>query len=74
MSVGVALLALTLIGLSAFVIASFSTSIVKINYLSKQHTNIDSLIIDFNRILGLLRDLASNFSANFPDISIALEI
>jgi hypothetical protein len=73
-SVGVVLLGLALVGISAFVIIQFQNSTSTINILSKQHTNIDSLMIDFNRILGLLRDLASGFSAEFPSISASAEI
>lgn len=74
MSVGVVIMGLVLIGLSVFLIVRFQDSTSNISMLSHQHTNIDSLLIDFNRILALLRDLASGFTSKFPWLSVSAEI
>lgn len=51
------LLALTLIGLSAYYVIEFNNDSSAIVILSEQHTNIDSFLVDYYRILALLRNL-----------------
>jgi len=60
--------------LSVLLILKYQSSSDSISTQYSQFINIESLIIDFKRILCILRDYASGFILQFPDFSLKNEV
>ena len=69
MFVGVLILGLTLISLSALTIYNFKQSSLVLHTESLKHINIKSLMLDLNRIMAILKDKASGFDSRFSNYS-----
>ena len=63
-----------LIGFSIYSLVYFKATTSEIKTLSSRNIKIETLMIDFNRIMALLKDQASGFSSNFPSMSLIGEI